>query len=241
MVRSPARSFPAASPARAERLSAILDAAARVFVAKSYRRTQMADVARELGVAPGTLYLYVESKEALFHLLIERGFGRDDAAPLPEGPVRTPPPGATLELLRRRLDDDMQLPLLDAAVAKAPRGDARAELERVVCELYDLVARHRLGITLIERSAHDWPELAALFYVGIRRSLLVRLERFLAPRIARGGLVTVPDVRTAARFINESVAWFAMHRHGDVDSRDLDDGDVRATVVQLIVRAFAKE
>ena len=48
------------------RLEDLLACATRVFIAQGYRRTQMSDVAEALGVAKGTLYLYVESKQALF-------------------------------------------------------------------------------------------------------------------------------------------------------------------------------
>ena len=44
----------------------LIQAATRVFLAQGYRRTQMADVAAAMDAAKGTLYLYVESKEALF-------------------------------------------------------------------------------------------------------------------------------------------------------------------------------
>ena len=52
-----------------DRLAQLLEAATGVFIEQGYRRTQMADVAAALGVAKGTLYLYVESKEALFDLV----------------------------------------------------------------------------------------------------------------------------------------------------------------------------
>lgn len=45
---------------------AILDAAERLFTRLGYRKTAMDDIATESGVAKGTLYLYFESKEALF-------------------------------------------------------------------------------------------------------------------------------------------------------------------------------
>ena len=44
------------------RLDQLLNCATRVFIEKGYRRTQMADVAREMGVSAGTLYGYVEGK-----------------------------------------------------------------------------------------------------------------------------------------------------------------------------------
>lgn len=50
------------------RLEQLVDAAARVFIERGYARTQMADVAAALGVAKGTIYLYVESKEVRFIL-----------------------------------------------------------------------------------------------------------------------------------------------------------------------------
>jgi AcrR family transcriptional regulator len=51
------------------RRQALLDAALVLFGRYGYRRTSIDDIAREAGVAKGTVYLYVESKEALFREL----------------------------------------------------------------------------------------------------------------------------------------------------------------------------
>lgn len=51
---------------------AILDAAERLFVRYGYRKSSMDDVAREAGIAKGTVYLYYSGKEALFRALLER-------------------------------------------------------------------------------------------------------------------------------------------------------------------------
>jgi AcrR family transcriptional regulator len=231
----------APSPGPEQRLEAIIAAAVRVFLQRSYRRAQMADVARELGISAGNLYNYVESKEALFHLVALRGFGGpEDAAPQPL-PVPTPAPGETLALLRRRLGAEVVPPSLEAALTRKRVADPRRELEVIVRELYANVARKRKGIVLLERSAHDWPELAALFYVGMRRELLARLARYLRARMDAGLLRRVPDPALAARFVNETIAWFAMHRFGDPDSKDVDPSVCEDTVVDLVVHALAKE
>ena len=47
-----------------------MEAALGVFCRQGYDRSQVADVAKVMGVAPGTIYLYVEGKEALFDLTI---------------------------------------------------------------------------------------------------------------------------------------------------------------------------
>lgn len=53
----------------AELLSAALD----LFVERGYAATKLDDVAAKAGVSKGTLYLYFDSKEALFKAVIEQG------------------------------------------------------------------------------------------------------------------------------------------------------------------------
>jgi len=48
----------------------IVAAALEVFVERGYAATKLADVARRAGVTKGTLYLYFESKEALFKAVV---------------------------------------------------------------------------------------------------------------------------------------------------------------------------
>ena len=49
----------------------ILDAAEALFIRQGYVKTSMDEVAREAGVAKGTLYLYFKSKEELFLAALE--------------------------------------------------------------------------------------------------------------------------------------------------------------------------
>jgi len=48
----------------------------------------------------------------------------------------------------------------------------------------------------------------------------------------------VPDIPAAARYIIETVAWFAMHCHGYADSAVLDGDACRPTVRHLLLAAF---
>jgi AcrR family transcriptional regulator len=223
----------------ADGLDQVIAAALRVFAEKGYRRTQMSDVARELRVAPGTLYGYVAGKEALFHLVVDRAFTAAANDPPPRLPIATPPPGATLERLRQRLAADSALPALERALRDRRPKDPRAELEAIVGALYDRVAGAWQGIIMLERSALDWPELAHVFYVEMRRSLLRRLERYLQTRAHAGLLLSAPSAAGAARFVLETVAWFAMHRRRDRDA-DLDDETARRTAITLIANAFTR-
>jgi hypothetical protein len=100
------------------------------------------------------------------------------------------------------------------------------------------MARKREGIALLERSAVEWPELAALFYKDMRRKVLARIEAYIAARIRGGHFRRVPDVAAAARLLNETIAWMAMHRHGDVDSRNVSDEAAESTTIDALVHAF---
>ena len=48
----------------------IVAAALRVFVERGYEATKLEDVARRAGVTKGTIYLYFDSKEALFKAMV---------------------------------------------------------------------------------------------------------------------------------------------------------------------------
>src|SRR2546427_546435 len=99
-----------------DRVQQIVGASLRVFGEKGFRRTQMADVAREMGVSPGTLYNYVTGKEALFYLMIDRACLDEPATDTPKFPLPAPAPVAIIQRLRERLRADVRLPSL-AAVA----------------------------------------------------------------------------------------------------------------------------
>ncbi|MFN3967089.1 MAG: TetR/AcrR family transcriptional regulator [Endomicrobiia bacterium] len=57
-----------------EKRNKIIQASINVFVKKGFFKTQMEDIAREAGVAKGTLYLYFKSKEELFASFFENIF-----------------------------------------------------------------------------------------------------------------------------------------------------------------------
>jgi AcrR family transcriptional regulator len=68
------------TPARNEndrqaKLQAILDAALDVFLENGFAEARLDDVAARAGVAKGTIYLYVPSKQALFEALVHSGIG----------------------------------------------------------------------------------------------------------------------------------------------------------------------
>jgi AcrR family transcriptional regulator len=76
LKQRPSRKTPARSESdRQAKLQAILDAALDVFLDKGFAEARLDDVAARAGVAKGTIYLYVPSKQALFEALATSGIG----------------------------------------------------------------------------------------------------------------------------------------------------------------------
>jgi AcrR family transcriptional regulator len=224
-----------------DRLSQLIETAANVFIEQGYHRTQMADIAQALGLAKGTLYLYVESKEALFDLVVRHA---DDEGRAGDGlalPVKTPRPGVTLRYVQEELARHQRLPALAEALERRRVTNVKRELEHIIRELFQALARNRRRIKLIDRSARDYPELAALWFDGARAGFLGLLEHYLRDRAQRGTLRSVPDLPAAARLMLETTVFWAVHRHWDVNPQHVSESAAVDTVVHFLVTALAKE
>lgn len=67
----PADAADGCGPAGAAKRQQILDGARRAFLTNGFEAASMGEIARAAGVSKGTLYVYFDSKEALFVALVE--------------------------------------------------------------------------------------------------------------------------------------------------------------------------
>jgi AcrR family transcriptional regulator len=187
-------------------------------------------------MSAGSLFTYVESKEALFHLVFLYGLGQLPAAPAVL-PLGTPGPGETVALIGRALRE-LAVPRLRAALAGREPADVAQELREIIEEFYDLTERYWPLLAVVERCSVELPELDALWFGGARADIHAELGQYLQRRTASGRLRPMPDAMVAARVVTESVAWFAWHRREDRDSARYDDQIARRTVVEFACAAL---
>lgn len=218
-------------------LERLVDAAIMAFVAAGYRRTRVAEIAKAAGIAPGTVYLYVEGKEALFELALRRAFKAPGALDVPLPYRSTEAQTHIDEVFERLLETD---PLADLAAAEATEdpADPAAEFEALVRGLFRWQSEYWRGIALIEACAREWPELHLLFYREFRRGALERGAALLERRAETGHYVAFPDARVASHLIMDTVAAFAMDRHTAPDTDYITDAVAEETTVQALTRAF---
>jgi AcrR family transcriptional regulator len=226
-----------------DRFTAVVDAAAQVFITHGYQRAQMQDVADALGLAKGTLYGYARSKAALFAAAIRYADGRE---PLPDPadlPVPPPADGETAQLVTGRLAAvvaDLELTRLPAD----PGAGHQTDLGAVVTDLYGRLAEHRTGIKLVDRCAPELPELATVWFGAGRHALVVTLADHLT-RSERAGTLALPGpAPLVSRTIIELCTLWAVHCHFDAapaaaQASPVDDAAVAAMLATLITRGTA--
>ena len=224
------------------RFTQLIDVATKTFVARGYRLTQMADVAEALGVAKGTLYGYVESKEALFDSAVRFADGQGRMPEPSEFPLPTPESGSTVQYIERRLlEEARELALIHALSRPKGKRASADEFENIIRDLYRRMSRNRRALKLVDRCAVDHPELAAVWFEQGRYSQVALLADYLEKRAGDGKLRRVPNVQLVSRMVLETVALWAIHMPWDASPRPFPDDEVENALVDMLVHAYAKE
>ena len=223
------------------RFDDLIRAATEVFIDQGYRRTQMSDVAAALGVAKGTLYGYVESKEALFQLAARYSDSPGPIEPPAQLPVPTPKPGEILRVFEERLAREGSMPVLAEALKRRRVRNVRLELEAVLRELYSIMERNHRGIELIDRCALDHPELAERWQKVGREGTRGGLTDYLDARIHSRQLRPVRDTRLVARLAIEAITTWAVHIKWDRSPQKFDAEAARENVIQFLLHDLVRD
>ncbi|MDO8839687.1 MAG: helix-turn-helix domain-containing protein [Parvibaculum sp.] len=213
------------------RLEDIAEAAVACFTDMGIKRTQMADVARTAGVSAGTLYLYVASKEALFHLAILRVCDR----PLDKLALPLTDPGIeeTVAVYAARVAEVAEWPALRAARAPGAR-PGHETLVAIGGELYDMLHEARRAIWLLDHCAREIPAFDSLLSTDMRGHYR---DDIAAVALKAAGRTGTPNaaIRLAARLAIEIIAWAAMHRMKETPANlidGLDEAGARKTATE---------
>jgi AcrR family transcriptional regulator len=222
-----------------KRLTALIEAALTVFSTHGFERSQMADVAKAMGVAVGTVYLYVEGKDALFDLVV-RSTASSGVFPLQELelPIPTPAAGSTIAFLRELFSRRGQWPRLEEAMAVPRAEDPEAEVRGILHEQYELMVRHRRGLVLLSRCSLDFPGLLDTFLFGLRATLLTYLEAYIRSRILCGQFHPHADPYAVAAVITQTIAWANLQRPYDPGFAQLSDDAVTTTTITMLMRGI---
>ncbi len=223
-----------------DRFDDLVRCATEAFTAQGYRRTQMAGIAEAVGVSKATLYLYVESKDALLWLCLEHA---DAAAKIerPEVlPVPTPPPGSLAIRVSARIVEAASFSVLSEALGKPRADDIGRELREVLAELYTVMEENCRAIRLLERCS-DHPEIGPLWHDAARGPGRGDMARYVEMRVREGQLRPVEFPHLASRIALETVATWAMHIKWDLAPEPFEAKSTKAAVIEQICRGLLSD
>jgi AcrR family transcriptional regulator len=173
-------SQPQEDPRRQERAHRILDAAAALILRWGYNKTTIDDIARQAGVAKGTIYLHWKTREELFTALMKR---------------------EKLELaadVKRRIEADpgaatLRGQLKHSALALMQRPLRKAVLLRDLDVIGKLAHRNQSGAAYAERLAGFTTYLEVLReHELVRTDLSLRAQVYMLSAIFMGYFLIAP-------------------------------------------------
>lgn len=220
-----------------DRLSSLIAAAAEAFVELGFERTQMDDIAARLGVAKGTIYRSVPSKEALFAAVLVYA----------DAPASLPATGV-LEWIEwpevsARLRDELAAAVaglrLTKTAAAPERSRARVsvadEVEGLALDLYAMLHARRVAVMVLDRCAVEIPTITGDWYALGRYALVDLWARYLAARHQH--VTTAVDHEMLARSIVELITFWAVKISFDPAPRPyaLDPGRACAALTRALI------
>ena len=190
----------------------ILDAALAVFAEKGYAATRMDDIAQRAGVTKGTIYLYFESKDAVFRSLVQESIGATIADVTAAAASFE---GSAADLLQMVL----------RGIGAFARTDDRVVLPKVMIA-----------------EAGNFPSLAEFYRREVIDRGLGLLTSIIARGIARGEFRAVNPEHAARLCIGPLlVAMFWRTTFGKFDTVPYDLDGLIETHIDVLLRGLAAE
>lgn len=220
-------------------LDEFAQAGVQCFLRGGYRLTQVADVSAAMGMSAGAIYRYVEGKEALFDISVHY------AAHLPINtrpiPVKVGSIDDTIRAVRTVASRWKDRPHLNQALASKRPKDVRTEAASIGLELYDLLSYYADFIGLLNRCAHDIPELLQVFNEEIKTPLFADLATWFQRRRGVDSRKNSGPSAAVARAALEAVAWLANVRKRDETASSITDEQARLAASSMFVNLFPVE
>ncbi len=149
-------------------------AALELFAQQGYGRTSISQIAKAAGISKGLMYNYYESKEALLHSILQKGFDFGESL-FPEGPASIKgDPGKLLEqfievTFNEVLNNPNHWKLLSSL---AFQEDAMKELAE---DIEQKKQEHlELGIAIFQQLGHRNPKEMAYFFAATMDGIILQ-------------------------------------------------------------------
>lgn len=217
------------------RMRTLHNAAARLFLRQGYAQTQISHIAREAGVAVGTVYHDFAGKEALLRFVLECAM---DPAYLDRG-LRRPVTAKQFAGQDRRMIRTLE-ETADAFEQRLDRIAWGYTFQDLLSDTFDLLARYGVGWLFIEKNPLTYPVLTDC-YRRCRERFFAAMEKYLKKLQENGQLRDLEDPELTAVLILEQLSWWAVDvRWTAFETRDIPTERAKAVCLGSLLAAYGR-
>lgn len=218
------------------RLELIYDAAGQLFINKGFARTQMRDIAKEIGLSTGMLYQYFTSKKDILSFILKgtidpEFFNREHHYPIDS-----------------HLFDD-----LDAEIMKTfeknqaqfdnhlKNEDSDYSLAEMFSDAFDSISNYAVSCLIIEHNEDDLKKLSE-YYRDYRKRFFNQVQQYIQLFMEKDEFRKVESIPYTTRAVVESLAWWGMHLRYDAYETDktISNEMAKKTCLDLLLHAYQK-
>lgn len=217
------------------RMNSIYDAASHLFINKGYARTQMKDIAKEIGLSTGMLYVYFTGKREILSFLLKGTIEPAFVTQEFELPIQSG--------LFESLDNE----IMEAFEQNAKRFSAHLDdianypLEQMLSDAFDVISKYGVGCLLIEKNPDDFKKLTA-YYKEYRQKFYTQVLSYITQYIQNGSFRQVEHPQYIARLIIETLSWWGMHISNDAYEiqKDIPVATAKSICLDNLLHAYKK-
>lgn len=218
------------------RLQTIYEAASSLFINKGYVRTQMKDIAKEIGLSTGMLYVYFKGKKDILDFILKCTIDSDFIQQEFQYPIDA--------RLFQQLSDEMMTALNDSyAQFSGPlsNGAKGYPFEQMISDAFDTIARYGTGCLVLEKNINDMGELGD-FYQRYRKSFFENMLSYVDIYLGSGEMRAVKYPELTVQQIIETLAWWGMHVQNDAfeTHKDIPIAVAKEICMDNILHAYKK-
>ncbi len=186
------------------RMKLLYDAASHLFINKGYARTQMKDIAKEIGLSTGMLYVYFTGKRDLLSFLLKGTIEPVFVTQEFELPIRSE--------LFDSLDNEIMKAFEENTKAFSSHLDdiTNYPLEQMLSDAFDVISKYGICCLLIEKNPDDLGELTG-YYKEYRRKFYNQVLSYITQYMQNGTFRQVERPQYVTRLIIETLSWWGMH------------------------------
>lgn len=191
------------------RLQTIFEAASSLFINRGYMRTQMKDIAKEIGLSTGMLYVYFKGKKEILDFILKCTIDPDFIEQEFHYPIDDQPFEGLSDEIIAVLNENHQK--FSEPLSRQAEGYS---FDQMLSDAFDTIAQYGTGCLVLEKNINDVGILGD-YYLNYRKEFFDHILSYVHFYIANGEIREAKYPELTAQQIIETLSWWGMHVQND--------------------------